>query len=144
MKILVDANVFIDVVFLRQGWLHSLAVVGMVENGLAEGYVAAHTSVVIWFVARRRLGELHARVRCLPRTFKVVALTESILRDAIGHAGPELEDNIQIVSAQTEGVDYIVTRNLRHFRSSSVPVVTPDDFVKIWQAQHPGDALRSN
>ncbi len=39
---------------------------------------------------------------------------------------------MQYVCAKQFGCDYIVTRNTRHFSFSSLPVVTPTDFLSIY------------
>ena len=43
----------------------------------------------------------------------------------------DFEDAMLMACAARETMDYIVTRNVTHFKGSSVPVVTPADFVKI-------------
>jgi hypothetical protein len=50
---------------------------------------------------------------------------------AMGINNNDFEDAMLMACAARETMDYIVTRNIAHFKSSSVPVVTPADFVKL-------------
>ncbi len=43
----------------------------------------------------------------------------------------DFEDAMLIACAARESMDYIVTRNVTHFKGSAAPVVTPADFVTI-------------
>jgi len=58
-------------------------------------------------------------------------LTRSIILDALDSPLPEFEDNIQFYSAKAMQVDYIITRNKKHFVQQEIPVVTPEEFLHI-------------
>ena len=51
-------------------------------------------------------------------------------RAAMGFNNNDLEDAMLIACAVRESMSCIVTRNAEHFKGSSVPVVTPADFVR--------------
>ncbi len=44
---------------------------------------------------------------------------------------PEFEDNVQFYSARAMQVDYIITRNKKHFVQPEIPAVTPEEFLHI-------------
>lgn len=48
---------------------------------------------------------------------------------AMGINNNDFEDAMLMACAARESIDYIITRNKEHFQGSSVPVVTPSDFV---------------
>lgn len=61
-----------------------------------------------------------------------MVLTEDVaaFSDAIGLGSPDLEDALQIVCAERENVDFIVTENIKDFSLSSVPVLSIDSALK--------------
>jgi len=42
----------------------------------------------------------------------------------------DIEDGLQIQCAEDEGLDYIVTRNIKDFGMSRVKVLLPEDFLE--------------
>ena len=43
----------------------------------------------------------------------------------------DLEDGLQMQSAEQENLDYIITRDIRDFTNSKVKPLLPEDFLKI-------------
>ena len=132
MKILVDVNVFEDVLRQRQGWEARLAVLNSVRNGQATGYVSALTPSILYFFRRRTRGEKTARqtVQRILQDCTVVPLTGEAIEQAYTAALPDFEDALQLEAAKAAHVDVIVTRNKKHFRQQAVRVFNPEEFVE--------------
>ena len=61
-------------------------------------------------------------------------------KSAIGINNNDFEDAMLIACAARESIDYLVTRNLGHFRHSAVSVLTPSDFVKLMAGSREGSS----
>lgn len=48
----------------------------------------------------------------------------------------DLEDGLQMQSASYEKLDYIVTRNIKDFGTSSVLPVLPEQLIALYKALH--------
>ena len=48
---------------------------------------------------------------------------------------PDFEDALQYFSAMTEEADFIVTRNGRDFTNSTIPVLTPSQFLALMREE---------
>lgn len=131
LKILVDINVFLDVLWKRKGRVASAAVLHCAKTGQIAGYVSALTIPVLYFLNRRRANETRSRQEAerITAGFTILALNESILKLALASPLPEFEDNIQFFSARTESVHFLVTRNKHHYRQPEITVVTPEELV---------------
>ena len=46
----------------------------------------------------------------------------------------DLEDCLQLECAQTISADYIITRNIKDFATSSIPAISPEDFLQKMSA----------
>ena len=135
MRILVDANIFIDANRRRAGWEKSLGVINLVERRTVEGFVAALTTAFVYFDRlRQHVGERQSRnaVRRMLRHFTVVPLNNELIAKALAHPCPEFEDNVQLVSALEVKADVLITRNKKHFRQRQVRVLTPEEFLAEW------------
>jgi predicted nucleic acid-binding protein len=132
MKILVDINIFMDAMKKRKGWLESTRVINLVKNKKLEGFISALTPPIIYFHRLRFLGEINSRATTKKWTekFKIVPLTEKILTQSLESYLPEFEDNIQFYSAKKARVNYLITRNKKHFQQKEIKVFTPDEFLE--------------
>ena len=134
MKILVDVNLFIDVITKRANWDRSLQVLNLARKAdEIEGWISALTFPLIYFFRLRVVDEPQARTdtQAAVKGFQIIPLTQEIIDKAVASSLPDFEDNIQLISAETVGVDHLLTRNKRDFVSASLPILTP----KEWLAQ---------
>ncbi len=134
MKILVDVNLFIDVITKRANWDRSLQVLNLARKAdEIEGWISAPTFPLIYFFRLRVVDEPQARTdtQAAVKGFQIIPLTQEIIDKAVASSLPDFEDNIQLISAETVGVDHLLTRNKRDFVSASLPILTPEE----WLAQ---------
>ncbi len=134
MKILVDTNVLLDVFQEREPHYDaSVAVWEMVERGQLSGFISAINYNNIYYIVSRFKDKKHATraLKLLRGTFKPVALDEQIINQAIDSKINDFEDAIQYFSALHTSVDFIVTRNVKHFPKSNIPALTPEEFLVL-------------
>jgi len=68
----------------------------------------------------------------------VVGIQKEQIIDALSNDEfTDLEDCIQFECAQTINAQYIITRNIADFPNSSIPAISPEDFLKIIEEQKP-------
>jgi hypothetical protein len=75
--------------------------------------------------------QARTEVKAITQDFEIIPLTRSIIFEALDSPLPEFEDNIQFFSAKEMQVDYIITRNKKHFVQQEIPVVTPEEFLHL-------------
>lgn len=133
MKVHIDINVFMDVLAKRAGWFESFTLIDVLSSQDVTGYISAMTIAVLQFLRLKKVGEVRARaeVKTIAHGLEIVPLTRQIIFDALDSPIPEFEDNIQFYSARQERVDYIITRNKKHFVQQEIPVITPDEFLRL-------------
>ncbi len=51
----------------------------------------------------------------------------------------DFEDALQSVTAERMHADYIITRNVKDFRESSIPAITPEVFWTRYRSIHAAD-----
>jgi hypothetical protein len=134
VKILVDVNVFIDVMTKRANWQGSLRTVNLARTSPAiEGWTSVLTVPLLYFFRLRVAEEKQARIdaQAAVKGFSLVPLTADIVDKALASALPDFEDNIQLMSAETIGADHIITRNKKHFQPAPVSVVNPEEWLAL-------------
>jgi len=133
-RVLLDFNVVLDVLAGREPFAEdSAAVLGEIEAGNLEGYLAAHTVTTLHFLLVRHLGRARTR-RVLSDVLSLVQLVpvdEDRIHHALAADWADFEDAVQAACAEKEGVDYLVTRNKRDFRKAAVKPVTPAELLAL-------------
>lgn len=133
MKAHIDINIFMDVLTRRAAWPESFSLIDSLQPHKVAAYVSAMTIAILHFLRARDIGEMRARaeVKAITQDFRIIPLTRPILLAALASPLPEFEDNIQFYSARKMRGDYIITRNKKHFLQDEIPVVTPEEFLKV-------------
>ena len=139
MKVLVDTNVMIDVLQNRQPWvLDGTSIFRAVAVQQITGCITAKQIADIHFFSRKLFSgqdNVDARTRQITgrilSLFTLIDTLASDCRDALGNSNGDYEDAMLIAAAVRTGMDYIITRNMEHFKGSAVPAILPADFVKL-------------
>jgi predicted nucleic acid-binding protein len=131
-KLLIDINIVLDVVLDRELDGSSAAVMNLMDEGKARGWLSATSYTTIYFLTNKYLDHRKAInvIKDLLAILQVSAVDERILTLAVNEKGPDFEDNIQIVCAQFAKADYIITRNLSHFKYSLTKALSPTEYLK--------------
>ena len=88
----------------------------------------------MFYILRKELSAYERRdtLRKLCRIFTVVGIDSYKLETALENdTFDDLEDCLQDECAKDFKADYIVTRNIKHFDSSSVKAIEPKDFIEL-------------
>jgi predicted nucleic acid-binding protein len=133
-RVLLDTNVVLDVLLSRQPhFTASAAVCAAVENGKAEGLLAAHAVTTIHYLVSRQLGEAGANqaLGSLLQLFDVAPVDGAVLQRALRVSGPDFEDSVTAAAAHASVCHLIVTRDPKGFRRSPVPVMNPAEALPL-------------
>ncbi|MBQ8165035.1 MAG: PIN domain-containing protein [Clostridia bacterium] len=128
MKILIDTNIILDVLCNRKDFVEdSLKVFKLCEAEHITGCISALTVPNIMYIMRKELDAEHAKkiLTALTAIFSVVDLRASDLTKAADLNFFDYENALQSVSATRIKADYIVTRNIKAFKKSIVPAISP-------------------
>jgi predicted nucleic acid-binding protein len=134
MRILLDANVVLDVLLDRQPFVQEAGRLWRAaDEGVFDACIASFTLPTIYYVCRRQEGvEAAARAvdLCL-EAFEVAALYRECVLAARRMPGGDFEDNLQIACAITDFMQGIVTRNRDDFSGSPIRIYTPTELLAV-------------
>ena len=132
MRLLIDANVLLDVLQKREPhWKDSSLVWKLCETEQAEGAVTALTFANLVYVMRRELTpeQVHDVLKKLQLIFRFVDFSAADMEKAAEMKWDDFEDAIQAVIAERISADAIITRNVRDFKQSKVIAFTPTELL---------------
>jgi predicted nucleic acid-binding protein len=138
-EVFVDTNILLDVLLERPDfWAESARVWNLCETGRLAGFVSAISyNNCHYIIGRLKDGSTADRaVRLIVDTFRTVALDERLVHKALDAPLADFEDAVQYHAAIQADVDCLMTRNINHFpRNTDLPVLTPREFLQLWQSQ---------
>ncbi len=104
-----------------------------VENAHMQGYLCATTITTIHYLIAKQLGNQAAvlAVRNLMSIFELANVTRSVVEQALETGFGDFEDAVLYQSGREAGVDLIVSRNPRDFRSAALPVYSPPELLAL-------------
>ena len=135
MRALIDTNVVIDVLQKRAPHFDaSFAVVMACARGRAEGWFTAKAITDVFYIMHRYY---YANEPCLDvvrklyKLFRIADTTASSCLQASFSLVSDYEDAVVDETAKAIRADYIVTRNIDDFKNSTIPAITPSDFMLL-------------
>lgn len=132
MRVLLDTDVILDVISARVPFtLEASELLDLNEKGAFEAYISALTPLNVFYIARKAKSSTNLResIKELLQAVKVCPLNDAVLNAAFALPFSDYEDAVQHCCATAEGLEAIVTRNVRDYKNSTLPVFTPAEFL---------------
>jgi len=132
MKILIDANIALDVLLKRHPfYISGVKILGLSKSGI-ELFISASTITDLYYIINKQLKDKKnaiTLVKKLLESVNVAAVTNDEIRRAFELDWGDFEDAVQYAAGETIFVDYLVTRNPSDFSNAALPVLTPDELL---------------
>jgi predicted nucleic acid-binding protein len=132
-RVLLDTNVVLDFLLDRAPLADAAAALWQAnDDGQIEAYVSVITPVNVFYIARKLKGAATARrlAESLLAACRVCAPDRDALLSALALPVKDYEDAVQVVSAQAEVLDALVTRDPDDYEGVQFPVFSPADFLE--------------
>lgn len=132
MKLLIDANILLDVMEKREPYFYDSSLVWkLCETGSVKGYVSSLTVANLIYVMRKELNpeKIEEVLRQLKLIFQLTDLNVSDITEAARMKWSDFEDAVQSTIAKRIHADYIITRNVKDFKGSAVIAFTPTEYL---------------
>ena len=136
MKILFDTNVVLDVMLDRDPFAEPASrLMSLVESGKISGLLGATTVTTIHYLAARVMGPVKAQshIKDLMILFEIAAVNRSVIEDALVAKFSDFEDAVLYQAARHAGAEAIVTKDLKGFKWSVLPIYSPGEMLKALQ-----------
>lgn len=132
MILLIDANILLDVLMNRQDFAKDSSMIWkLCETNQAKGYISALTIANLMYIMRKQLDPetIEKLLVQLKFIFDFTDFGVSDLQRAAEMKWTDFEDAVQSATAERLHADFIITRNVKDFRSSKIMALTPTEFL---------------
>ena len=132
MKLFLDANVVLDLILKRHPFFETIAeIITIAENKNYKLCVSSVTFVTINYVACKFTDKKNVleSLKKLRIVIDVLSISETEIDKALYSKFNDFEDAVQHFCALKYNCNYIITRDLKDFKNSEIPVMTPTEFL---------------
>lgn len=136
MKVFLDTNVLIDYLLKREEGETAAVEILLLGNSRAlELFVSDLTIANAAYIVRKdyEISEFRRALRVLAQCYSVASIGEHAVNQALLADWKDFEDSLQYYAAVDAGCECIVTRNIKDFSESEIPVYSPTEFLSVLQ-----------
>jgi predicted nucleic acid-binding protein len=129
MRVLLDTNIVLDWLLDRKPWSDEAAPFWLAcVAGSYTPYIPASVTTDIYYIIRRLVNSDAAleAVRQVLTALWILPVDEETIVYALNLPVGDFEDNVAIACAQRWHLDLIITRDVRDFRHSPIPITKPE------------------
>lgn len=133
-KLFVDTSVMVDLLAHREPFCEAAKqLFSLADMNKCTITVAALSFSTTAYLLERKLTyeELSLILRQFASIVEIASVDERVVRKSLSTTSRfrGIEDAMQHYAAMQAGCDFIITRNVKDFALSDIPVYTPDDFL---------------
>jgi len=131
-KILVDTNIILDLLAKRESFYsEAQELFTFADKKQIILFVSSLTLANTYYVLSKSIKIENARkiLRTLKVLVDILPMDDKIIDLALDSEFADFEDAIQYFTAIENNLDLIVTRNLKDFKKSTIPVLTAKDYL---------------
>ena len=132
-RLLLDTNIVLDLLAKRELFYYSAAKIftladkKKIKLSISSLTFANTNYILTRLISAKEAREILRRFRVL---VQVLSLDEKIIDLALNDSSyVDFEDGLQYYSAIENSQDIIITRDLKDFKGSIIPVMTPEEFL---------------
>lgn len=138
MDLMLDTNIVIDHIDRREPFYEmsrKVCLLGVAEE--AGAYISVNMLADIYYLLRKDYGSQAAQdmIEHNLSFLQLVGITPEDAQQALKARWNDFEDCLVARCAEKIKADYIVTRNVKDFRTSAVEAVTPEELFKKLERQ---------
>jgi len=134
LKVVIDLNVVLDVLQRREPFYeNSAAVLAAAETGRIQGLLVAHSVTTLFYLLQKSgsLAKARATLTNLLQFLEIASVTQMTIEQALNLDYRDYEDAVQMMAAVQCKADYLVTRNVKDYSPTLLPVIQPVDLMGV-------------
>lgn len=133
-NIFVDTNILVDLLADRPPFSkYAVEIFDLAEKQKVKLFTSSHSLATTHYLLKKYMDEkeLRAVLYDLLDYVTLVAIDYHIVKQSLLSHHKDFEDAIQITAAASiTNIDCIVTRNIKDFKTATVPVLPPDELIR--------------
>ena len=139
MRLLIDTNVILDCLFQREPYKDDAAeILKLSSANDIELFVSASAVTDIYYIARKELKDTEKARNTIIKLIGLVSIasvSSKEISNALSLEWKDFEDSVQYSVAVIQGMDMVVTRNVKDFVNPQLKVLDPKAALMILKSK---------
>lgn len=134
MILFLDTDVLLDFALDRKPFAqYAEKLIDLIQKGGVKTFIAWHSISNFYYLVNSKLDSELAKafIKDLLHFVKIAKTSNEELLLAMKLDIKDFEDAMQISAALAARADYILTRNVKDFKNSPIPALSPENFLKL-------------
>ncbi len=131
-KVFIDTNIVVDLIADRKPFSkYAIEIFSNAENKRIKLYTSSHSIATTYYLLKKFVADKTLRdiLLSLIEYVAIIPVDTVVLEKGLRSKQKDFENSIQIYCAtRIEKIDCIITRNIKDFKGSEIPVLSPDEF----------------
>lgn len=135
-KIFIDADITLDLLAKREPFYEfSAELFSLVDQGKIKASTSPIIVTNIHYILSKLLGKKQAikNIHKLTTLLKILPVDEKIIELALASDFSDFEDAIQYYTAIENNINYLITRNIKDYKSAQISVLTAEEYLKLYK-----------
>lgn len=132
-KIFLDSDIILDALLKREPFY--IAALSIIDLAHKAHFKAVTSSVVIvnvhYFLSKLAPVNKIESLRRFRTVVQIVNVDEQIIDMALESNFKDFEDAVQYYTAEKEGCNYIITRNVKDYKNSKISILNAEQFIQM-------------
>ena len=137
-RVFIDSDIILDVLAQRGEFYEPAAkLFSLLDKGQVLGFTTPIVFANLYYLLRKAKSKEFAlsSLRKLKSIITILPVDSKIIDLALTSKFNDFEDAIQYHTAKSFEINFIITRNKKHFKRSELSVCTADEYLKIWASE---------
>lgn len=137
-RVFIDSDIVLDVLAQREKFYsHAAKLFTLIDKGEVSGFTSPVVFANLHYILRKLKSKEYAlkSLRKLKSFISILPVDEKIIDLALDSKFNDFEDAIQYHTAKSYEINFIITRNKKHYKQSKISVCTAEEYLKIWAAE---------
>ncbi|MCF8355614.1 MAG: PIN domain-containing protein [Melioribacteraceae bacterium] len=138
IKIFVDSDIILDLLAKREPYyIHSAKLFTLVDQQKVSAFTSPIVFANLHYLLKRMTSHKAAlkSLRKLKTFINVLPTDERVIEQSLNSEFNDFEDAIQYFTSVNNGINLIITRNVKDYKKSKISISTAEEFIKNWETK---------
>jgi predicted nucleic acid-binding protein len=131
-QIFLDTDIILDLLLERVPYhFPSMLLFEKAERKQVHLFASSVCFTNLFYILRKSYSrtDVYRMLNEIVISVNILSVDSNIVKLSLLSGLPDFEDSVQMATAAGNKMDVILTRNVRDYKNSEVPVMTPDEFL---------------
>ena len=138
INIFVDSDVILDLLAKREpNYIHSAKLFTLIDQQKVTAFTSPIVFANLHYLLKKMTSNKAAlkSLRKLKTFINVLPTDERVIEQSLNSEFNDFEDAIQYFTSVNNGINIIITRNVKDYKKSKISISTAEEFIKTWETE---------